>query len=532
VDTKQHKFLGVSRRDMLTLIGTVAGGTALYQAMGALGHAAESGYRGPVKLQGTKRGTSVVVLGAGLAGMVAAYELREAGYKVQVLEFNHRAGGRCWSLRGGDVVDELGQGRQRCEFAEDEYFNPGPWRIPYHHYALLDYCKRLGVVLEPFIQTNYNAFVHAKDAFAGKPQRFRTVQADFHGYVAELLGKAAMQGNLDAELTQEDKEKLLESLRSWGALDSKMRYAKSSASSDRRGYNTPPGGGLMPASELSTPLKMDDLLRSGLWQHLSTACSYNYQSSLFQPVGGIDMIAKAFARELARVIRYGAKVSKIDQDANGVSITYEDQLKDGKLVQAKADWCVCTIPLSMLRKIDIQVSAEMKEAIAAVPYSGSYKAGLQFKRRFWEQDEMIYGGITYTDLPISGISYPSTKYGSSGRGVVLGAYAFGKYADRFADMDPDERIREAVHYGSQIHPQYLKEFDCGVSVGWKNVPWIEGCYGSWTDALRAKHYKRICEIDGRIVLAGEHASYIPAWMEGAVLSSLDAIERLHAKASA
>ena len=94
-------------------------------------------------------------------------------------------------------------------------------------------------------------------------------------------------------------------------------------------------------------------------------------------------------------------------------------------------------------------------------------------------------------------------------------------------MSPQERVKKAVEYGAQIHPQYTAEFDNGIAVGWHRVPWTNGCYGMWTEETRAQHYRNLCQIDGRIVLAGEHASYIPAWQEGAVLSSLDAITRLH-----
>src|SRR5215470_3920418 len=92
----------INRRDLLALIGTTAGTAAMYQAMTSLGLARESHYTGPPKLDGDPKGASVLILGAGLAGLVAAYELHRAGYKVQVLEYNDRAGGRCWSLRGGD----------------------------------------------------------------------------------------------------------------------------------------------------------------------------------------------------------------------------------------------------------------------------------------------------------------------------------------------------------------------------------------------------------------------------------------------
>jgi len=208
----------ISRRRLLAMIGAAAGSSAMYQAMTSLGLAAESTYQGPIRLEGDPKGASVLVLGAGIAGLVAALELSKSGYKVQVLEYNERAGGRCWSLRGGDRFAELGGFEQTCGFDQDLYFNPGPWRIPYHHRGILDYCKRLGVSLEPFIQVNYNAYVHAKDHFRGKPQRLRHVLSDFHGSVAELLAKAVSQDKLDQAVGQEDKELLLAALRQWGAL--------------------------------------------------------------------------------------------------------------------------------------------------------------------------------------------------------------------------------------------------------------------------------------------------------------------------
>ena len=218
----------------------------------------------------------------------------------------------------------------------------------------------------------------------------------------------------------------------------------------------------------------------------------------------------------------------IQQDVAGVTAHWQDTAS-GAAGQSRADWCVCTIPLSILSQISMNVAPAMAQAISAVPYASVVKIGLQFKRRFWEQDEAIYGGISYTDLPISLISYPASGYNRGGKGVLLGAYTFGPYATEFTALDPAERIRRAVAYGAQIHPQYAEEFENGMAVGWHRVPWTLGCYGQWTEATRAAHYRDLCAIDGRIVLAGEHASYVPAWQEGAILSSLDAISRLHAK---
>jgi monoamine oxidase len=94
-------------------------------------------------------------------------------------------------------------------------------------------------------------------------------------------------------------------------------------------------------------------------------------------------------------------------------------------------------------------------------------------------------------------------------------------------MAPSDRVARAVELGSRIHSQYRTEFENGIAVAWHRVPFTLGCAGSWTEEMRAQHYDNLCQIDGRIVLAGEHASYIPAWQEGAILSSLDAVTRLH-----
>src|SRR6202041_3203206 len=121
----------LSRRQLLRMIGAAAGGSAMYQAMSTLGFAAESPYQGPIDLQGAPKGASVLVLGAGMAGMTAAYELRNAGYTVPDLEYNAGPGRRHWRRRGGDRYTELGGLTQQCEFDQDLYINPGPWRIPY-----------------------------------------------------------------------------------------------------------------------------------------------------------------------------------------------------------------------------------------------------------------------------------------------------------------------------------------------------------------------------------------------------------------
>ncbi|WP_132144679.1 flavin monoamine oxidase family protein [Luteibacter rhizovicinus] len=521
----------MTRRQLLRMIGVAGSGALMYQAMSGLGFAAESTYRRPPPLTGSGNGASVLILGAGLAGLVAAYELRKAGYKVQVLEYNQRAGGRNWTLRGGDTYTELGGHTQTCQFDQGQYFNPGPWRIPYHHYGVLDYCRQLGVALEPFVQVNHNAYFHGRDVYGGKPQRLREVKADFQGGISELLAKASSKGRLDDLVTKEDREILLEALRQWGGLNKDFAYASGIESSEHRGYTRDAGGGALGKPEFSKPANLHDVLNARLWSNIAASDQYEYQTTMMQPVGGMDAIARAFTREVGSLIRYGAKVTDIAQDGQGVTVTWEDTKAPGTKQQSKADWCLCTIPLSILSQIPIQVGSAMSAAIGAVPYMSSSKVGLQFSRRFWEEDDAIYGGVSFSDLPIGMLSYPSHGFGTK-KGVLLGSYTFFTEAFEFTALDPAERIRKALEYGRQIHPQYDKTFENGMAVAWHRSPFTLGCFGWWTDEKREKHYADLCAVDGRIALAGEHASYLPAWQEGAILSSLSAIDQLHRRALA
>ena len=342
-----------------------------------------------------------------------------------------------------------------------------------------------------------------------------------------------MRLNFLSVFTVADKEKLLESLKSWGVLDNQYRYVKSNATSDRRGYDVPLGAGLMAKAVPSEPLALTDLTNSAVWGQLNTFNETLYQSTMFTPRGGMDMFPRALAKSLGNVIRLNTKVLKIAQSEKSVTVTYEDTRKPGATQQITADWCVCTLPTTIMAQMEIQVAEPMMQAIRNLAYTSSFRVGLEFKRRFWEEDERIYGGVTYTNLPIQQISYPSYGYLRNGPGVLLGAYAVNSTNSySFSSMTPSERVRVALELGSQIHPQYKKEFLNGFSLAWHRVPWMLGCRALWNDTLREQHYDNLAAIDGRMVLAGDHVSYLPGWQEGAVLSTLDAIQRLHAKATA
>ena len=500
----------------------------MYQAMHALGFAADSPDRGPIDLSGAPRGASVLILGAGLAGMTAAYELRKAGYQVQVLEYNARAGGRNWSLRGGDNYTELGGASQRCEFDPGLYINPGPWRIPYHHYNLVSYCKRLGVTLEPFIQMNTNAYIHSTKAFGGKPQRYLHVKADYQGHVAELLAKSVNQQALNTAVSKEDQERLLESLRNWGGLDNNYAYVRAIASSEKRGYEKKPGGGLSAVPVPSQPMSLADVLDGRLWSGLLEGLEYDMQCTLFQPVGGMGRIGDAFARELGPLIRYRAKVTQIQQDDHGVTATYEDaddatqkHTRPCGLVSVHHPAVDPVADPHECRQAD--AGGDRCRAVRLVDQGGfAVQAPLLGRGRPDLRRHQLYRSADLQHR-LSQYRLFQAGQGRIARRLHLWPQCDGVHRHDAARAGAEGgRVRQLRSIRS-----ICKEFDNGVSVAWHRVPFTLGCFGLWSPETREQHYDNLCAIDGRIALAGEHASYLGGWQEGAITSALDAIQRLH-----
>ncbi len=145
---------------------------------------------------------------------------------------------------------------------------------------------------------------------------------------------------------------------------------------------------------------------------------------MFHPIGGMDQIPKAFARAIGPDrITFNAEVQTVRQDERGATVTYRDT-KTGRTQVLTADYVVMCLPMSILAKLDCQLSPEMMAAVRATNQSNSAKMGLAMKRRFWEEDDQIFGGHLYSDLPIGEFSYPSTGYFSR-KGVLLGLYSNG-----------------------------------------------------------------------------------------------------------
>jgi monoamine oxidase len=479
----------------------------------------------PFRLEGDGKGEEILILGAGLAGMAAAYELGKLGYRCTILEARERAGGRCWSVRKGSVNEETGFGRHAAGFDEGQYFNAGPSRIPHHHGLTLHYCKELGVPIEVYSNVNENAyyFSEGRGPLSNKKIRVREVHNDMRGWMAELLAKGLDGGKIDAGMSREDVLKVIEYLRAEGGLDVDKLY-KASA---RRGYIEAPGPGER-EGRLGDPHLLLELLQSGLLDadfYNVAEYTYELQGTLFQAVGGMDRIAAAFERQVGSLIRYRAEVSSIRNMEQGVKVVYRDA---GGEKSIEAPYCICTIPLPVLSNIDHNFASDASRAIDSVVYMSTGKIGLQFKRRFWEEDEGIYGGITHTNNQLTQVFYPSYDY-LSGKGILIGYYNFNEKAVATGNLSYQEREKLALDKGSLIHSQYRQEFETSFAVSWHKTKYNLGGWALYSAEERQTLYKALLAPDGQVYFAGEHMTWLNAWMAGALESARSVVAALHSR---
>ncbi|WP_404333047.1 flavin monoamine oxidase family protein [Mesobacillus maritimus] len=521
----------ISRRDFLNQVGKVGGAIAVYGAMDSLGllgssmFASAAEFHAPKKsdlVMANKTGKKVIIIGAGIAGLASAYELGKAGYDCVLLEARDRVGGRNWTVRNGTEETEIGGVKQVARFDKGQYMNAGPARIPQHH-VTIDYCRELGVELEVFTNVNDAAYYYHENAgpLSGKKIRKREIKADTRGYVAELLSKAPPSA-LDQSLSSEDIEKLMAFLTRDGSLTN-GKYTGTSY----RGYveNDLPGAGLKPGT-VGTPYPFSQILQSGMMNNFSSEYSFDQQMLVFQPVGGMDAIPKALAAKLPGKITFGVEVQEIRQTTDGVRIVYKNGKGKGPVKEVTGDYCICTIPLSVLKNIPADFTPDMKTAINKINYAQTGKIGFQFKNRFWETEDRIIGGMTTTNMDINQIWYPSYGYLSQ-KGVVIGYYNFGQDAVKYGDMSLKQREAAALAQGTKIHPQYTKEMEHSFSVAWHKINYNEGGWASYSASDRQNYYPILNQPQGRIYLAGEHLSYMTGWMSGAFESARVAVSEIH-----
>jgi monoamine oxidase len=507
----------ITRRTILGRLGLAGGLGATLGAMQALGLMGNASAQGMETLTPTLgKGTHVVVLGAGIAGLVSAYELEQAGFQVTLLEARERVGGRAWTVRDGDKIEMTGEDTQTARFSDGIYFNAGPARIPSFHQGLIGYAKKFGVPLEVEINSSRSAYVMGAD---GSKIRMRTAINDMRGHIAELLAKAVNQGALDQAISAADKQKLMPFLKAYGDLGADYDFK----GTERSGFGVAPGAGVQ-FSAPGSAMPIDQLLANQQLPMTLFEDNLYMQATMFEPVGGMDQIHVGFDRNLRRPAIRGAEVTRIRHTGAGVEVVYRDKASD-VVDTVKADYVICTIPFPVLAKIDTDFSASLKKTIASVVYDCSNKVAFE-SPRFWEK-EQIYGGISFVGAPTALVWYPSAGLHSE-RGMILGCYNSGPTAAEFCKRPIAEQIAVSRGVIDRLHPGHGADLTNALAVNWSKVPYSLGPWPDWNAGsangrqeghIDTPAYRALQRPDGRVYFASAALSQTPGWQEGGIQSA-------------
>ena len=516
----------LTRRDFLQRVGQAGGYAAAFVSMQGMGLLPMYGEQwkdiDAAPLSG--HGTKVVILGGGIAGLVSAYELRKLGYDCTILEARHRPGGRVWTGRHGDKVDFADGTTQTIAWAEGNYQNMGAGRIPSTHWTILKYIRELKVPLEVEVNTTRSSLLQNDAANKGKPITQRQAETDTRGHVAELLAKCINQGALDADFTADDKTRMIAFLNQYGDLNRANAYTGGARGLGRNGWKTPPAAGRQVGIP-NDPLPMQALLDENFWTGLLFTEEWAQQATMMQCVGGNDRIPYAFAKSLGNILHYNAPVKSFKRTGDKVEVTYTQSGKEKHII---ADLCIIALPFEILKKIPHDLSPAYKTAIDGSSASGYYKVAWE-SRRFWEQDDNIYGGLSWLQQGPSPLWYPSANLMAE-TGVFVAGY-MEEQGTPFYDLTLEQKFAASKASVEKLHPGRGSELRNPIFCGWRRIQWNEASWLKNWGGGRSGYYTLI-ESDGPYYFAGDHISNVNAWMEGAALSAKRVVQQIADKKKA
>jgi len=449
----------------------------------------------------------VIVVGAGMAGLVAASLLKDAGHQVTILESSERVGGRIYTLR--------------ANFRDDHYLEAGAMRIPHTHSLTWAYINKFRLPVNRFYNSTPNDILFIREIKAR--QKEYEDNPDIFGFPTAPHEK----GKTAADLLQMAIKPVSDFIKQnpkkhWPII---IRELDKYSMENYLRFN--PFGAPLSTGAID---KIKVILTLGGFLELSFLELFRELLILFTPnieffeiTGGNDQLPKAFLPQLKENLMFGQRVRRIIQKENEVTVN-SVHTKILEPFEVTGDLVIMTIPFSVLQFVDIEphysFSYEKWKAIRELHYVGSTKTGIQFKERFWEKEGM-YGGRTVTDLPITYSQYPSHNLGETGSGVILASYTWEDDAIPWDSLDEEFRLEFALKNLANIHGQKVfREFETGESFSWIRNPHSAGAFTMFKPGQVTELSPHISTPEGRVHFAGEHTSTQHGWIQGAIESGI------------
>lgn len=432
----------------------------------------------------------MLVVGAGLAGLAAAYELDRAGVPVTVLEARSRPGGRVRTYRD--------------PFADGLYAEMGAEYVDASDDAAHFYCRKFGLqVLRAklydgiYLRDRKIPMQGLKDGSVGLPYK-GTQGGQLFGqemaYTRRLVGMIEDPNDLPAEIQALDQLSVTQLLLREGApkdIVDLYTYLNATESTAR-------------------PHEMSSL--SMVLAH-HQASAFNEDVDEGRIFGGNDQLPKAFARALSDKIRYRCPVRRIAHHGEGVEVSFEE---GGVLRSMSASKLVLATPFKVLRDIEVNpgFSAEKMRVINSLAYGQVMKVAMQYRTRFWNEPGSI-GQRVFTDTPLRRV-YDMSIDQPGPRGILM-SFTSGADAEKLGVLSAEGRQRAALEASTRIWRSAPEHWESAAVKYWNEDPWVRGSY-SFTGVGQSGFREIAGRAEGPVHFAGEHTKY--ASMNGAIVSGL------------
>jgi monoamine oxidase len=424
---------------------------------------------------------SVVVAGAGLAGLAAAHDLVAMGAEVSVLEARDRVGGRVWTIRDG--------------FIERQHAEAGGDLIDGAHHELRSLAEKMGLKLVPILKDGFG-YVRADDS--GRPRFLsRTVSRGWSRLAHELhpMMRPYMlcEQRWDSPIaTAIARQSVAEWLNTVNA-DAELR----ASAGGLRGFF------LADPDELSLIMLVDQFVA---WESVGPG-------GMYRIAGGNGRLPEALGAQLGNRLRLNTEIVAISHRGRTVRVS----VKNGRSIgQISGSYLVLALPASVLRRIPISpaLPPQQHDAIAKLQYGRATKTLLQFSRRFWRARgrPRAFGSA----LPFGALWEGNEE--QEGQPGILTLLAGGSASDAtqqtVAKEGPPGLARTLDWLGSR-----RADLVGSHQIVWEHDSHARGGYAFFDPAFAPDLRAWLSRPCGRLFFAGEHTSVRwQGYMNGAVES--------------